>query len=152
MLVTNGQHTHNLHKDIWYINDPSLTFIGVPYHVATWSLFEFQAVAVAATFAGKVTLPSRAEMRAEYSDRLARKGAGRTFHSLRAPGDEIAYVTDLMRMVNSGRAEGEERAVGHSPQWLEAYGRRGKRLEALFGQSRDGTVDERVLRIVAGCR
>lgn len=43
-LVTNGQVTHNLHKDIWYIADPTLSFIGVPFHVATFSLFEFQAM------------------------------------------------------------------------------------------------------------
>lgn len=43
-LVTNGQVTHNLHKDIWYIPDPTLSFIGVPFHVATFSLFEFQAM------------------------------------------------------------------------------------------------------------
>ena len=30
-LVTNGQQTHNLHKDIFYIPDPTLAFVGVPY-------------------------------------------------------------------------------------------------------------------------
>lgn len=43
VLVTNGQQVHNLYKDIWYIPDPTLAFIGVPYHVATFSAFEFQA-------------------------------------------------------------------------------------------------------------
>lgn len=43
VLVTDGQQTHNLHKDIFYIPDPTLTFIGVPYHVATFSALEFQA-------------------------------------------------------------------------------------------------------------
>lgn len=43
VLVTDGQQTHNLHKDIFYIPDPTLAFIGVPYHVATFSTFEFQA-------------------------------------------------------------------------------------------------------------
>ncbi|KAG9758781.1 hypothetical protein KCU73_g3723, partial [Aureobasidium melanogenum] len=47
VLVTTGQVTHNLHKDIFYIPDPTLAFIGVPYHVATFSLYEFQAMAVA---------------------------------------------------------------------------------------------------------
>ncbi|KAH0336033.1 FAD/NAD(P)-binding domain-containing protein, partial [Aureobasidium melanogenum] len=62
-LVTTGQVTHNLHKDIFYIPDPTLAFIGVPYHVATFSLFEFQAMAVAAIFAGSANLPSEKEMR-----------------------------------------------------------------------------------------
>ena len=28
VIVTTGQVTHNLHKDIWYIPDPTLAFIG----------------------------------------------------------------------------------------------------------------------------
>jgi hypothetical protein len=52
VLVTDGQQTHNLHKDIFYIPDPTLAFIGVPYHVATFSFFEFQAMALAEDFAG----------------------------------------------------------------------------------------------------
>ena len=47
VIATDGQQTHNLHKDIFYIPDPTLAFIGVPYHVATFSLFDFQAVALA---------------------------------------------------------------------------------------------------------
>lgn len=43
-LVTDGQQTHNLHKDIWFIPDPTLAVVGAPYHVATFTLFEFQAI------------------------------------------------------------------------------------------------------------
>ncbi|CZT24400.1 related to FAD dependent oxidoreductase [Ramularia collo-cygni] len=152
VLVTNGQQTHNLHKDIWYINDPSLAFIGVPYHIATWSLFEFQAIAVAATFSGRVPLPSRAAMREEYTQKLQRKGAGRSFHSLKAQGEEIVYVEDLVQMVNSGRQDDEELLQGHSPSWRRAYGRRWKRFEVFFGQVRDREIDERVLSTIASCR
>lgn len=108
-------------------------------------------MALAATLAGKASLPSRVEMRAEYSDRLERKGAGRPFHSLRAPGEETAYVSDLVKIVNSGKSDDEELLKGHSPLWIEAYGRRGERLRALFGQLRDPAVDERVLESMAGC-
>ncbi|KAH0378508.1 FAD/NAD(P)-binding domain-containing protein, partial [Aureobasidium melanogenum] len=76
VLVTTGQVTHNLHKDIFYIPDPTLAFIGVPYHVATFSLFEFQALAVAEVFAGSANLPWENEMRKEYEARVARKGVG----------------------------------------------------------------------------
>ncbi|KAI4742251.1 dimethylaniline monooxygenase [Aureobasidium sp. EXF-12298] len=73
-LVTTGQVTHNLHKDIFYIPDPTLAFIGVPYHVATFSLFEFQAMAVAAIYSGTAALPEEKEMRQEYEERVKRKG------------------------------------------------------------------------------
>lgn len=131
VLVTDGQQTHNLHKDIFYIPDPTLTFIGVPYHTATFSLFEFQARAVAAVFAGWSSLPSEAEMRKEYLQRLRRKGSGRTFHSLKDKDQEIRYVNDLVQEINEGR-RGGEMMVGHSQKWLEAYYRRIKRHEALF--------------------
>ncbi|KAG9603549.1 FAD/NAD(P)-binding domain-containing protein, partial [Aureobasidium melanogenum] len=87
ILVTTGQVTHNLHKDIFYIPDPTLAFIGVPYHVATFSLFEFQAMAVAEVFAGSADLPEEEEMREEYKERVERKGVGRKLHSLK--DDEV---------------------------------------------------------------
>ncbi|KAH0041952.1 FAD/NAD(P)-binding domain-containing protein, partial [Aureobasidium melanogenum] len=83
ILVTTGQVSHNLHKDIFYIPDPTLAFIGVPYHVATFSLFEFQAMAVAEVFAGSADLPEEEEMREEYKERVERKGVGRKLHSLK---------------------------------------------------------------------
>lgn len=41
VLVTDGTQVHNLHKDIFYIPDPTLAFVGVPYYTATFTLFEF---------------------------------------------------------------------------------------------------------------
>lgn len=90
-------------------------------------------------------------MREEYSQRLERKGAGRPFHSLRAPGDEIAYVNQLVQMVNSGKEEDEVPMSGHSAAWLEAYGRRGERLKAIFGRERESSVDERIVGLMNGC-
>ncbi|KAG9661874.1 FAD/NAD(P)-binding domain-containing protein, partial [Aureobasidium melanogenum] len=94
LLVTTGQVTHNLHKDIFYIPDPTLAFIGVPYHVATFSLFEFQAMAVAKVFAGHASLPGEEEMRKEYEERLERKGVGRKLHSLKDDEGEIVSMAN----------------------------------------------------------
>lgn len=148
VLVTNGQQTHNLHKDLWYTPDPTLAFIGVPYHVATFSLFEFQAMALAAVFSRRAGLPPRESMRQEYQARIQRKGAGRSFHSLKAKGDEIEYVRELVTMVNSG---GVNLMQGHSARWLEAYERRLVRQAALLSRVRDDSLDESVLRAMAGC-
>ena len=135
VLVTDGQVTHNLHKDIFYIPDPSLAFVGVPYHTATFSLFEFQAIAVAAVLSGHARLPGMADMRTEYRKRLARKGSGRSFHSLKGVGEEIAYVDDLAAWINGNSdVDGDGGGVkmdGHSSEWLAAYERRLKRLQAI---------------------
>ena len=151
VLVTNGQQTHNLHKDIWCIPDPTLGFIGVPYHVATFTLFEFQAMALAAESAGKASLPPREDMRHEYLERVKRKGAGRTFHSLKKSGDEIAYANDLVSLVNGSCPDPRVTIKGHSDKWHEAYGRRRKRQEALFSKVRDPSLDTEVLDLMKGC-
>lgn len=151
VLVTNGQQTHNLHKDIWYIPDPTLAFIGVPYHVATFTLFEFQAMALAAVFAGHAKLPSMEAMRQDYNGRLKQKGAGRTFHSLKARGQEIAYVNELVQLVSARLERPVVAMTGHSERWHEAYARRWKRMEALFSQVRDPSLDIKVLDLIEGC-
>nr|OQO30383.1 hypothetical protein B0A51_02343 [Rachicladosporium sp. CCFEE 5018] len=154
VLVTDGQQTHNLHKDIFYIPDPTLSFIGVPYHTATWTFFEFQAMALAQVLAGKAALPSEAGMREEYERRLTTKGAGRAFHSLKGSGQEIASVNDLVEWVNGGKEqvrEGDYVMKGHSEKWLASYARRQERFKLLFGPSRDNAVDERVLAGMIGC-
>lgn len=133
VLVTNGQHTHNLHKDIFYIPDPTLAFIGVPYHVATFSLFDHQAMALAAVFSGKASLPSETEMRSEYQARLETKGAGREFHSLKALGAEGAYVEELVSMTKGSpnSAQSTRPMLGHSERWHSAYKRRVARMREL---------------------
>ena len=150
VLVTDGKQTHNLHKDIFYIPDPTLSFIGVPYHIATFSFFEFQAMALAAVFAGWTPLPPEIVMREQYRERLRLQGAGRTFHSMKAEGAEIRYVADLVHMVNDGIGGGVK-MTGHSQRWFEAYERRLKRLEAIFARKTDGHSAEELPRFVSSC-
>jgi len=156
VLITDGLQTHNLHKDIFYIPDPTLVFIGIPFHTATFSFFEFQAVALAEVLTGRVSLPSEEAMRSEYKARLQKKGAGRPFHSMRGQGQEIGYVKELVEWVN-GELQANSEVVdgalmrGHSQKWFESYGRRLLRLEALFGASRDQEINSRVLNGQVPC-
>lgn len=153
VLVTDGTQTHNLHKDMFYIPDPTLAFVGVPYHIATFSFFEFQAIAVAAVFSGQTALPSKAEMRREYVERVARKGAGREFHSMKEKGAEIAYVQELVTWINSARTDGKL-ARGHSEQWHEAYRERLQKLSKLgrdIGTSIPGSEEVFLLQKLGPC-
>lgn len=119
-LVTDGQQMHNLHKDIFYIPDPTLAFVGVPYHIATFSLFEFQAIAIAAVYSGKAILPSQAEQRAEYNLKINEKGFGRVFHSLR--GRDVEYANELLDWINPAIvASGGTPYSGHSKEWKAQY-------------------------------
>ncbi|OKL61241.1 hypothetical protein UA08_03109 [Talaromyces atroroseus] len=117
VLVTDGLQLHNLHKDIFYIPDPTLTFVGVPFYTATFSLFEFQAIAVAAFLSDNAKLPADSVMRAEYLHRVKEKGYGKKFHSLW--GKDIEYAAELMRWVNEGRAPSDKKPDGYSREWIE---------------------------------
>ncbi|GES58248.1 pantothenate transporter [Aspergillus terreus] len=130
ILVTDGTQVHNLHKDIFYIPDPSLAFVGIPYYTATFTLFEFQAIAVAAVFAGVATLPD--DMRVEYLEKKRQLGSGRKFHSLRDREEE--YVRELVEWVNDGRVKrGLPEIEGHTRSWREAKAAQSERLRMIFG-------------------
>ena len=119
VLVTgDGQQLHNLWEDIFYVPDPTLAFVGVPFYTATFSLFDFQAIAVAAHLAGRAgALPSPDAMRASLKQRVEDKGYGKLFHSLW--GQDTEYVARLMAWVNSGSAGAAPKYVdGYSAEWI----------------------------------
>jgi len=119
ILVTDGTQLHNLHEDIFYIPDPTLAFIGVPFYTATFTLFEFQAMALTAVWSGRADLPAKEIMQQQYADRVKQKGLGRNFHSLK--GVEDVYVRDLMVWLNRDAAKyGAKVLPGHTPEWHAA--------------------------------
>ncbi|KAJ5227577.1 uncharacterized protein N7469_007583 [Penicillium citrinum] len=130
-LVTDGSQVHNLHHDIFYIPDPTLAFVGIPFYTATFTLFEFQAIAVAAVFSQTVRLPSKEDMRLVYREKIATKGLGRSFHSLK--GEEEAYVKTLLKWVNFERTtRGLDPIEGHTATWLEEKKAQVERLTLIF--------------------
>lgn len=142
LVTADGSQVHNLHKDIFYIPDPTLAFIGTPYHTATFSLFEFQAMALARVFAGMCQLPDEHEMRAEYDARKRRKGLGRNFHSLRGSGEEEAYVNELVEWVNRDACMyGFELMKGHSAEWVAANKAREEKLGWLRKRNGKGQLE-----------
>ncbi|KAL3433094.1 major facilitator superfamily domain-containing protein [Aspergillus tetrazonus] len=131
ILVTDGTQAHNLHKDIFYIPDPTLAFIGVPFYTATFTLFEFQAITAANVFSGIADLPSKQEMRAEYKEKLKRKGHGKRFHSLKDVEED--YVDDLLEWINRPRVRmGLTPIEGHTERWHEAKEAQRERLKVFF--------------------
>jgi hypothetical protein len=118
VLITDGTQMHNLHKDIFYIPDPTLAFVGIPFYTATFSFFEFQAIAVAAVFSGRAWVPSEQEMRIEYAERVKRKGSGRALHNLK--GVSVEYVDELVEWLNAqAEVTGTEKVEGYSKEWQE---------------------------------
>ncbi|TVY45229.1 Flavin-containing monooxygenase [Lachnellula subtilissima] len=151
-LVTDGTQMHNLHKDIFYIPDPTLSFIGVPYHIATFSLFDFQAIAVAAVLSGKTKTPSEEDMREEYLKKLGQKGSGRSFHSLR--GRDAEYVNELLTWINPGIiAAGGKAVEGHTEEWKAQYELlREKFKDLLENKSQSAPSEKNIVDIKAEVR
>ncbi|KAH7040019.1 uncharacterized protein B0I36DRAFT_232798 [Microdochium trichocladiopsis] len=143
VVTRDGLLTHNLHRDIWYIPDPSLAFVGVVFHTSTFSMFDFQGSVVAKVLAGEAELPSKEIMRAEY---IARKAAAfaaagpaagnsaaesvtanqqqqqslRSFHSLM--GRETVYIDEVLDWVNSeARRLGLPEMKALSEKWYRRY-------------------------------
>lgn len=113
-IVTDAMQVHNLHKDLFYIHDPTLAFIGISHGIATFPFFDTQAMAVAAVFTGNVALPTVAEMRLEYEDRMEKLGSGRAFHGL-GPRSERMYVEE-MEVWMDGASKG---GTGHDESWYQ---------------------------------
>ncbi|KAJ5714592.1 uncharacterized protein N7483_011773 [Penicillium malachiteum] len=134
VLITDGTQVHNLHQDIFYIPDPTLAFVGIPFYTATFTLFEFQAIAVAEFFSGNIKLPSKDELRSEYEAKILARGYRRSFHSLR--GEEESYVKILLGWVNNDRSQqGLPPIEGHTSLWVEAKKEQMERLTKLFDGS-----------------
>ena len=130
VLVTDGTQVHNPHKDIFYIPNPTLSFVGGPYYSATFTFFEFQAIVVAAVLSRRANLPLEATMRRENQQRLETKGCGRRFHLLR--NEEVEYVKDLTVWVNMESALiSLEPIEGHTEEWHAAKARRIEKMEMI---------------------
>ncbi|KAI0431487.1 hypothetical protein F5Y09DRAFT_193136 [Xylaria sp. FL1042] len=120
LITADGYTTHNLHKDIFYIPDPTLAFIGVSHLVSTFSLFDFQAKVMAKVFAGHVRLPADSMMKTEQRERKARFQPGDRFHALLL--GEPVYIAEVLTWVNANLAKiGLPPMEGMDAKWFVAY-------------------------------
>ncbi|KAF2963648.1 hypothetical protein GQX73_g9922 [Xylaria multiplex] len=120
VITEDGYTTHNLHKDIFYIPDPTLVFIGVSQLVSTFSLFDFQAKVMAKVLAGHVQLPDESVMKTEQRERKARFQPGDRFHALLL--GEQGYITEVLTWVNANLTKvGLAPMEGMDAKWLAAY-------------------------------
>ena len=120
VITSDGYITHNLHKDIFYIPDPSLAFIGVSHLVSTFSLFDFQSQVVARVFAGQVQLPAESVMKVEHKKRKAGFQPGDRFHSLFSREDR--YMDEVLAWVNNDLAQaGLQEMKGVDDEWVTGY-------------------------------
>ncbi|CAH0044605.1 unnamed protein product [Clonostachys solani] len=121
LVGAEGDMVHNLYKDMFYIDDPTLVFVGLPYHVVTFSTFDYQAQVVAQILSGLSSLPSGTQMRSEYDQRVKASGFGLRFHSQGEGDAELRYVRDLIELVSREDKPPFKPLLAPSDKWLKNY-------------------------------
>ena len=105
-VTSTGDRVQHLYKHIWYIPDPTLVFVGLPYKIIPFRTVEGQVAVITRVWSHRLDLPSEPEMREWEEARIAESGAGKSFHVLPIPTDleyyneMIAWASDAQRRAN----------------------------------------------------
>ncbi|KAI0461440.1 hypothetical protein LJB42_001109 [Komagataella kurtzmanii] len=96
-LINKNGRVSQLYQHIFYIPDPSLTFLSVANGTYTFTVFEYQSALIARFLTGKVELPEREEQEAWIQNRVNLKSDTTFFHMI--PYEEAGeYFQDLVRL------------------------------------------------------
>ncbi|KAK4686806.1 hypothetical protein P7C73_g3316, partial [Tremellales sp. Uapishka_1] len=118
VLITNGAGIHNVYRDVFYIPDPTLTFLGLSINTPTFSFFEFQSIAITRVFQRHARLPGLEERKREYIDRLTERGGIKWVHLLGARHPE--YVRETVEWLNDeAKHFGAQPVKGYNQTQLE---------------------------------
>lgn len=96
-VVTDGARVHNLYQHVFYIDDPTLAFLGIPQRIVPFPFSEGQAAWASRVWAGRLELPPSKEMRAWESALREAKGDSGAFHSLPYPQD-LNYINKMHQL------------------------------------------------------
>ncbi|KAK7968795.1 dimethylaniline monooxygenase [Apiospora saccharicola] len=126
IVTADARTVHNLHEDILYIPGPSLAFIGISLYVSSFSMFDVQAQILAAVWAGRARLPSRAAMVEEQRRRksLVQLLPGMTLDGVYLLDDFV--MRRLLDWVNTDMAEAggcrsQDILTGPDAKWWAAF-------------------------------
>ncbi|KAG5416752.1 FMO1 [Candida metapsilosis] len=98
-VIKDGSRVQDVYKQIFNVNDPSLTFVALLKNVVPMPLSESQSALIARYFSGRYELPSQEERQNSYEKDLAEKGKGSTFHTYGYPQD-VEYYRQLQDLID----------------------------------------------------
>ncbi|KAK6202698.1 flavin-containing monooxygenase [Scheffersomyces amazonensis] len=96
-IVKDGRIIPQLYQHTFLVNDPLISFVGVPIDGVSFRVFEYQAITVSRYFSGKIALPSRSEQVDWISKRLDEKGITRAYHTIGVV-DALSYMHGLVKI------------------------------------------------------
>jgi cation diffusion facilitator CzcD-associated flavoprotein CzcO len=111
-LITTGERVENLYQHLFYRPNPSLAFPVLSQKIIPFPFAEAQAAVIARTFAGRLALPSEAEMKAWEESVKAEMGEGRGFHVLKFPKD-----ADHINMLHDWALSADDEPCGRKPPY-----------------------------------
>ena len=94
-IISTGERVQHLYKQMFYIDDPTIAFLGLPSKVVPFRTIEGQAAVIARVWAGRLELPSKFEMSKWEETIIAERGVGKAFHVLLFPKD-FEYHDELV--------------------------------------------------------
>ncbi|KAK8021779.1 FAD dependent oxidoreductase protein [Apiospora arundinis] len=147
VITADARTVHNLHEDIFYIPDPTLAFVGVTQYASTFSLFDIQALVLAAVWAGRARLPSQAAMREEQRRRKARlqRLPGALLNGVYLLDDFVIrrlldWINEDM-MEEEGGSGGNNTLAGPDAEWWAAFRAEREGARAVIGRLQDHYLD-----------
>jgi cation diffusion facilitator CzcD-associated flavoprotein CzcO len=99
-IITDGFRTRDVYQHIFHIEHPTLAFPVLNLKIIPFPLAETQCAAIARVWSGRLSLPSKKEMRDWEREIIRDRGDGRSFHVLKFPLD-AETLNDLERWVSS---------------------------------------------------
>jgi cation diffusion facilitator CzcD-associated flavoprotein CzcO len=107
-IITDGFRTQDVYQHIFHIEHPTLAFPVLNLKVIPFPLAETQCAAIARVWSGRLSLPSKKEMRDWEREVIQDRGNGKSFHVLKFPLD-AETLNELERWVSSApRVDGLE--------------------------------------------
>lgn len=143
-ITPDGSYVHQLYQHTFYVEDPTLVFMGLPKQVIPFPTFQNQAIVVVKIWAQKLFLPSCEEMRKDEFQRLEKKGFEMTkYHSFKFPED-VELAESWRRWTEKDKSDGWEKSM--KPwRWTEEaveYRKRTPRMkEEFLREIEDGKWD-----------
>lgn len=104
-IISTGERVQHLYKHLFYIDDPTIAFIGIPSKIIPFRTVEGQGAVVARVWAGRLQLPSKLDMSKWEEQVIAEHGAGKAFHVLSFPED-FEYHNELVDWATHATGQG----------------------------------------------
>ncbi|MCJ1310372.1 hypothetical protein MMC25_004036 [Agyrium rufum] len=111
----------DVYEHMFWMPDPTLAFVAIPYKVIPMPLSEAQSAVIGGIWSGEIQLPSQEEMGLWQKRRVEERGDGKYFHVMKA-GEDFEYQNWLWDWAEEGNGEDERKAERWTFQdsWLRA--------------------------------